>query len=287
MTPEKQGRDAAAKFREMHELGKQPLGDLVALIEQTTKHDVTVLDVEDTDQHGLTMRDPKRNVVFIAVARTRHPMRQRSTLAHELSHVLFKDWADAPDGKLSARTPEEQRADAFARHLLLPIEGISGLLGAPASELTEADLSVVVQRFLVSPAMAAIALCNGGYISDFTKSKWMRLTTSQLATRFGWSEQYAMLQDDSDRARVPQRLLSRSIAGYQEGIVSVQTIAVLRDRTVPEIEDELVAADIFPSPPAAFWVATDELPDVGLDLAELDDIFGPDQPSHEGEGNDG
>lgn len=279
MTLEKQGKGAAEKFRETHDLGKQPLGDLVALIEQTTDHDVAVLDVEDADQHGLTMRDPKRNVAFIAVARTRHPMRQRSTLAHELSHVLFEDWFGGHDNELSVRTHEEKRADAFARHLLIPFEGIAGLLGAPDRELAEADLSLVVQRFLVSPALAAIALCNGGYIPDSTKKTWMKLTTSQLATRFGWSEQYRMLQDDADRARLPQRLLTRAIAGYQEGIVSAQTIAVLRNLTVQEVLDELEAASIFPSSPTVSWMGADELPDVGLDFAELDDVFGP-------EGND-
>jgi Zn-dependent peptidase ImmA (M78 family) len=75
----------------------QPLGDLVAVIEQATGIDVAVLDV-GPDEHGLAMRDPARGTVFIGVARTRNPMRQRSTLAHELGHVLFGDWADADAG---------------------------------------------------------------------------------------------------------------------------------------------------------------------------------------------
>jgi Zn-dependent peptidase ImmA (M78 family) len=62
------------------------------VIEQATGIDVAVLDV-GPDEHGLTMRDPGRDAVFIGVARTRNPMRQRSTLAHELGHVLFEDWA--------------------------------------------------------------------------------------------------------------------------------------------------------------------------------------------------
>lgn len=285
MTPEVEGKGAAEKFRATHGLGTQPLGDLVALIEQTTDHDVAVLDVEGADQHGLTMRDPKRNVVFIAVARTRHPMRQRSTLAHELSHALFEDWFDGPDSQLSARTYEEKRADAFARHLLIPIEGITGLLGSPGREITEADLSLVVQRFLVSPALAAIALNNGGYIPHSTKNKWMKLTTPRLATRFGWSEQYAMLQADADRTRVPQRLLTRAIAGYEEGIVSAQTIAVLRGIPAQEVTDELEAAGIFPSIPTISWMGTDELPDVSLAFADLDEELGFDSESM-GEGND-
>ena len=88
---ETEGRAAAERFRREHHLGVQPLGDLVAVIEHVTGIDVAVLDV-GPDEHGLTMRDPDRAAVFIGVARTRNPMRQRSTLAHELAHVLFEDW---------------------------------------------------------------------------------------------------------------------------------------------------------------------------------------------------
>ena len=71
-------------------MGDQPLGDIITIIEQTTGVDVAVLDVHDSE-HGMAMRDPKFGSTIIAVARTTHPMRQRSTLAHELAHVLFED----------------------------------------------------------------------------------------------------------------------------------------------------------------------------------------------------
>src|SRR5437773_11619209 len=111
LNAETEGRTAAARFRREHHLGVQPLGDLVAVIEQATGIDVAVLDV-GPDEHGLTMRDAARNAVFIGVARTRNPMRHRSTLAHELGHVLFEDWMnDCADG-WSDRSPEEIRTDA-------------------------------------------------------------------------------------------------------------------------------------------------------------------------------
>ena len=44
MNPEREGSSAAAAFRQDHHLGLQPLGDLIALIEQTTGIDVAVLD---------------------------------------------------------------------------------------------------------------------------------------------------------------------------------------------------------------------------------------------------
>ncbi|WP_435113405.1 ImmA/IrrE family metallo-endopeptidase [Nocardiopsis synnemataformans] len=94
------------------------------------------------------------------------------------SHVLFEDVMDSAAGAWNHRSPEEVRADAFARHLLVPIEGLCEFLGE-RGPLTQAVLSEVVQRFLVSPPTAAIALCQAGYIDDATKEEWLSPTTPQ------------------------------------------------------------------------------------------------------------
>lgn len=267
MSAEQEGRQKAEEFRWTHGLGCQPLGDLVALIEQTTGHDVAVLDA-GADEHGLTMHDPERDVTFIGVARTRHPMRQRSTLAHELAHAVFADWEDGAD--LSVRSPAEIRADSFARHLLLPVEGLREMLGEPRA-LADQDLSRIVQRFLVSPALAAIALHGCGYIDVATKTEWKGLSTPQLATLFGWRDQYQSLQADADRPRPPQRLLARAVAGYAEGAVSLQTLASLRGLSAEITEQELREAGITPLEPAPPQMAAADLPFVSVDLSDLDE----------------
>jgi Zn-dependent peptidase ImmA (M78 family) len=272
MTFEAEGRDAAERFRQEHHLGHQPLGDLVALVEQAAAVDVAVLDA-GPDEHGLTMRDPQRDKVFIGVARTSRPMRQRSTLAHELGHVLFEDWAASSGGKLSDRSPAEIRADAFARHLLIPVPGVRAFLER-TSHVSPATLSAVVQHFLVSPALAVIALEQAGYIDDATKQAWKTTTASQLAIRFGWSDQYHALQADANQRRAPQRLLARSIRGYAEGVLSAQAIATLRGITAQSAEAELRDAGIVPREPEVIWADPNDLPPVDLDLAALDDDLG-------------
>ncbi|MBU2666833.1 ImmA/IrrE family metallo-endopeptidase [Actinoplanes bogorensis] len=271
MNPQAEGRAAAEGFRAKHRLGLQPLGDLVALIEQSAGVDVAILDV-GADEHGLTMRDPQRSAVFIGVARTRHPMRQRSTLAHELGHVTFGDWADNSDCDWSAPSQAESRANAFARHLLLPMDGLRIFLDG-ADGIGLAALSAVVQRFLVSPQIAAIALELAGLIDGDTKREWMTVTAPQLAVRFGWSDHYRSLQDDADQRRAPQRLLARAIHGYIEGVVSTQTIATLRGITSEEAAAELREAGIFPAQHSVTWTDPDELPDVEIDLEALNDAL--------------
>lgn len=268
MQPEHEGSTAAATFRQRHRLGMQPLGDLITLIEQTTGVDVAVLDA-GPDEHGLTMRDPRRDAVFIGVARTRHAMRQRSTLAHELGHVVLEDWTPNDAARWSDRSPTERRADAFARHLLLPTEGLREVLGQ-RRQVNEAGLSTVVQRFLVSPALAAIALHQGRYIDAETKHAWMSITTPQLAIRFGWHDHYQALQDDTDRRRAPQRLLARAVRGYAEGVLPLQAIATLRGIAPAVAEAELRDAGIVPVDHPIAWTAPEDLPEVEVDLAALD-----------------
>lgn len=286
MHAETEGRTAAARFRLEHRLGTQPLGDLVALIEQATGIDVAVLEA-GPDEHGLTMRDPARGAVFVGVARTRNPMRQRSTLAHELGHVLFEDWTDVQAGNWSDRSPAEIRADAFARHLLVPVEGLREFL-QDRPLVTQADLSSVVQRFLVSPTIAAIALSQAKYIDDDTKQEWKALTAPHLAARFGWSDQYRALQADSDQRRAPQRLLARAIRGYGEGVLSAQAIATLRGIPLDAAEADLHEAGVVPAEPPTAWADPAELPDVHVDLAALDAALNApdDDPSqHPAEGH--
>lgn len=272
MTAETEGCAAARRFRQEHHLGVQPLGDLLEIIEQATGIDVAVLDA-GPDEHGLTMRDPARGTVFIGVARTRSPMRQRSTLAHELGHVQVEDWVDSDTGDWSERSPAEIRADAFARHLLVSVDGLQEFI-RPELPVGLSTLSAVVQRYLISPPIAAIAMHQAGFIDDTLKQEWMTRSAPQLAARFGWADQYQLLQASSDRRRAPQRLLARAITGYVEGVLPAQAIATLRGITLTAAVDELEEAGVTPAERPIPWADPADLPDVQVDLAALDEDLG-------------
>ncbi len=266
MSAETEGRAAADRFRQEYHLGTQTLGDLVALIEQTIGVDVAVLDV-GPGEHGLTMRDPDRGAVFIAVARTRSPMRQRSTLAHELAHVVFEDWTTEPD--MSSNNPQESRANAFARHLLIPEAEVRNAAGE-SHPVDLGVLSKVVQRFEVSPSIATIAFERAGCIDPKTKAYWQTLSTPNLAARYGWSDHYHSLQLQSDQRRAPQKLLTRTINAYLDNVVSVQTIATLRGMDVELVEAELREANLVPRTLSPEWAAPTKLADIEIDLSQLD-----------------
>lgn len=267
---EEAAKRAADEFRHQYRLGIQPLGDLVAVVENTIGCDVAVLEAPG-DEHGLTVRDPVTGTVFIGVLRSDRPMRQRSSLAHELGHLVSDDWENGE--QLSSSDPREVRANAFARHLLIPEEGLREFLGERA-DATLKDLSDVVQHFLVSPAIAVIAMRESGYISAEAAAEWKRESSRALATRFGWTDQYKSLQEASNRTRAPQTLLARSVRGYVEGVVGAQTIASLRQVPVEQVVAELKEAGVVPLVFDSYEVSADSLGAEPIDFSDFPETPG-------------
>ncbi|MEU4215372.1 hypothetical protein [Actinoplanes sp. NPDC026623] len=99
--------------------------------------------------------------------------------------------------------------------------------------------------------------------------KWTVVVLREIfngVRRFGWSDQYQALQVDADRRRAPQRLLTRAIRGYIDGVVSAQTIATLRGIAPDTAAAELREAGIFPARHPVSWADPAELPEVQVDL---------------------
>ncbi|MFC7490676.1 MULTISPECIES: ImmA/IrrE family metallo-endopeptidase [unclassified Knoellia] len=277
MTAEAEGKARAEHFRREHDLGHAPLSDLVALIEQTQKVDVAILDA-NVDEHGLVMRDPVRDDLVLFAARTPHTMRQRSTLAHELAHVLFGDRRPAQSGGWAKRSHEEIRADGFARHLLLPISALTHTFRDGRTP-TLGDLSALVQAFQISPSLAAIQLHGARLITAQVKGQWMDTSTPTLAARYGWTDQYRAMQQESMTRRAPQQLLAWAVAGYTNNVVALQSLARIRGITAEQVAADLAEAAIEPVTEEIAWASLKDLPvptDADFaELDELDDLPGP------------
>lgn len=251
---ERAARKAAEEYRQRHALGVAPLGDLVSLIEHTEQVDVAILE-GNSDAHGLTVRDPIRAAVIVAATTTPHPVRQRSTLAHELGHILFSDYTSDDRREWGARSPDEVRADSFARHLLVPIEGLVKHLDDHGHKRNAAiPLSVMsrlVQEFKASPQLVAIQLAEAGRITEMTKRDMAEsLSTPLLAAKFGWADQYKGWQQESQQRRAPQKLLARVTEAYLSGILPAAFVARLRQISEDDLQAELDASNVTPETPA-------------------------------------
>lgn len=268
-------RAKAQELRQQSGLGLAPVTDMAVLFE-SLGFDLAVIETEDEHAHGMTAKDPASGRIFTVVSTTRSPMRQRSNIAHELGHILFDEWHESDDADYAARDGAEVRADAFARHLLIPEDGIKQFaLQRQISEWTQADFSSLVQTFQVSPAMAAIAASNAGVITTEAKEVYRQYSTFRLAQQFGWADQYRALQSASGQKKAPQRLLQRAVSAYQQGVVSLQAVATLRQLPLAQVEAEFDEAGIARLPLQDKEFADfDMLDSVSAD--ELDSILGGD-----------
>lgn len=236
-TNEQQASALASWFRTEHGLGDAPVKDMFELAHAA---DIDVLSMDaDQAEHGLSMTDPVTLRTVIAVATTPHPMRQRSSIAHEVGHVLAGDLDRVDPLVPGERSPEEIRADSFARHLLLPLGAVRQRFVGRAPGLRRQDLSDLVQEFEVSPAMASIQLRNVKLIDPETCAQWSSLSASQLATQYGWRSQYNSLAADSAQPRAPQSLMTRAVEGYRRGVLGITELATWYGQNPNDLEQDL------------------------------------------------
>lgn len=264
-------QSAAYSFRETCRLGFQPIGDLTVAVSQAMPIDVAVVEGGGV-HHALTLTDPEAGgTSYIGVPASDDPLEQRTWLAHEIGHILYRE---AEQGDAAAeRNPasdEELRALTFARHLLVPQEALRIFFAHRDDKITdEADLSAVVQHFLVPPRMAAEALEEGGLTAASSAHEWMRIAAGHLAVRYGWMDQYRALSERAMRPVAPQKLCARAVEGYREGVVTARALATLMYTTEDAIVNDLAGAEVFPAERGIAWGSSLTLPDVDVDLDDL------------------
>lgn len=233
MGNEEEGASLARNFRDARNLSSNPIVNILDVV-RDAGYDVVVMPAE-ASEHGLSMKNSQTGRCVIAVAATEHPMRQRSSVAHELGHILAGDLDSSKPFTPGKRSSPEVRADAFARHLLFPVEAISGAL-PEKNECSLKELSDVVRTFGVSPQLASIQLRDAGRITNSTQRQWMAIPTRTLATQFGWLSDYADLARASTQYRAPQLLIKRSIEGVERGVLGINELAYWYQQSAEDLE---------------------------------------------------
>lgn len=155
---------------------KEPFTDLRDLIEGRLGAMIVVRQLASRKVTAATVRAGVAAAIVLSAADTQrgsNPLLARVILAHELCHALFDPLVgglqivvdENNDRKTNAA---ERRARAFAAELLLPLDGLSSLLG-PALSISNADAaSQMVARarshFGTPHEIAANHLCNHGFV---------------------------------------------------------------------------------------------------------------------------
>jgi Zn-dependent peptidase ImmA (M78 family) len=150
----KQGEELADKVRDVLQLGLAPIRSMTSLLADLGIRLVWTDSLGEEIQ-GLTLHDARIGPSIIANIRGRKNQwwTLRSTLAHELCHVLFDRVPASPIGIASRRDQREsveQRANAFGVYFLAPRRGVARLLmdrGCRPFELDHNDVHAVMSQF--------------------------------------------------------------------------------------------------------------------------------------------
>lgn len=139
---------------------------------------------------GVFVRSGKAMVVLINSAKSLG--HQNFTLAHELYHALFDEGLETSACHPGFNgTAVEQRADEFASHLLMPMEGVQHLLherGRVGPPLHLGDVIYLEQIFGVSRKAALVQLKKAGLVTPETAQEW-EANVRETARRFGYGDQ--------------------------------------------------------------------------------------------------
>ncbi|MCW2135019.1 ImmA/IrrE family metallo-endopeptidase [Arthrobacter sp. VKM Ac-2550] len=253
MTNDARAAAAAAALRRKYDLGHAPINDLTDLVEGRMGIDVAVLEM-DQGLDGMVIQDPETGQRIISVACTTSMERQRSTLAHELGHLELGDFAQDGVIRCGVRDDEEIRADAFARHLLAPREGLldflRGLGRAPGS-VTEADLSHAVRYFGVSPMIILIQLDRSNWLAPGQMDGLSTLSVGRLAARHGWGDEHRASQRKAQMPQPPMRIVAEAMEAYENNLIGLEAVAGIRGMSAAELQAELDEYGIHPKPVAA------------------------------------
>lgn len=248
---EQQAKGLAASVRSACGLGSAPIADIDEFVERFTGVDTAVLSLPKSCD-GFSATDPALNTTLIVVRASNVPERQRFTFAHELGHLLWNDGAKVHElGEV--RTPGERRSDSFARHLLVPQEGIRAWLSdegfssdLPVGERTAALLA---RYFRVSFPVVLIQLVGMGLLTKAQQQKLLGPTGVGLAQRYGWGPAYEQEQEAAEAIRAPRRILERAVEAYRQNLIGVKALAMLEGRTAADAQSALKEAGIVPAQP--------------------------------------
>lgn len=170
----------------------EPLGDVRALLEERFGVAVVVRSLESSRVTAAGVRAESSAAVVLGardLQRARNPLLTRVHLLHELCHVLFDpsqgglhiviDWVT--DRKTNAA---EQRARAFAAEMLLPLEGLTRMVGPPGDvDAPSAALELVARarsHHGTPHDIAANHLCNLRFVDKRLRA-WLEAESTPFA----------------------------------------------------------------------------------------------------------
>lgn len=238
------GRQAAENLRALWNLpDEQPLGDLALRIEALG------VPVEcrrlPSGVHGMTVHDESTErwtaVVFVSTADWW--TRQRYSLAHELCHLIYRDSQPVIVDRNEEESTDlsEVRAEAFARHLLLPENALRGVLRRAHGSDSELVADIMLS-YGVSRTVALRALKDAGWDDDrAARVDEQSTSVNDLMTQAGRIDEWQALCADQGEFGASRLLLELALHAYREALVPADAVAEVLHRPTNIVTAELAA----------------------------------------------
>lgn len=114
---------------------------------------------------------------------------------------------------------------------------MEALRALPQTLPPEELLSDVVQRFQVSPRVAAFQLCDAGLISEEIKEEVKSYSAKRLASQFGWKANYDYAAKISELPRSSERLVADAYRAYDQGLIALPSVAFAEQVSIEGVID--------------------------------------------------
>ncbi|MBJ6645519.1 ImmA/IrrE family metallo-endopeptidase [Streptomyces sp. BSE7-9] len=158
--------------------------------------------------------------------------RQRYTLAHELSHILYRDSGQVIVERATVEDKRPERiADSFARHFLLPRDAVEEVCDGFGKIKNFADAAVLVATLMfgygISRDATVIALRDDGItiLGESLLEEVSRASVSELMQVAGRSHDWNEMNQAKGLSFPSPRLTKQALDAYSEGLISLQSVA--------------------------------------------------------------
>lgn len=252
----RQGRRLAERLRTELGLDGHEIGDLAGLVEREFGVDVALSPL-GPDADGLCVHGD--GVALIIASTDFSDGHVRFTLAHELGHHILDDPRSVIDERERDMFGEdliERRVNAFAAHLLMPVDGVRATVAWTGDGVVgERVLVALMERFGVS-YQALIGQLIELQLVPFEAGPQLRgVAVSGLVARHRDVAVSGAATNVRRAIRAPERLLRTAIRAAQDEVLGLSPVAVLLEREDDEnlwgevMEGEYRAPATAPAPP--------------------------------------
>lgn len=210
---------AADALRDYWELGRDPLDQMVDVLEEHCFHVMGVDAPEQFDGMSAVAEVAGKTVAVAVVSRNGVCReRQRLSLGHELGHLVMAP-SDAVD--------EEKAAYRFGAAFLAPRETLVREVGARRTDFTSEELFILKRRFGISLAALVHRLHDLDVISDRYYQEWWK-----HINKMGWRKE----EPQETPAEQPHWLTESTLHAFSEGLITEADAQSLLGRALPASE---------------------------------------------------